>query len=94
MTVGKSDLGLEGGGKESSQEIQKAVGLGQHGAYGNDEESCGNNIERKVKGLDFSLTQGMEKLKMTCLQLWSMSLVFQMKWTVMFFNNLSDFSKT
>ena len=44
-----------------------AVGLGQHGAYGNEEESCGNNIERKVKGLDFILTQGMEKLKMTCL---------------------------
>ena len=40
-----------GGGKESSQVVQKvAVGLGQSGAYGND-ESCSNNIERKGKGL-------------------------------------------
>ena len=56
-----------GGGKESSQVVQKvAVGLGQSGAYGND-ESCSNNIERKGKGLDFNLTKGMEKLRMTCL---------------------------
>lgn len=60
-------LDWRGGGKESSQVVQNvAVGLGQSSAYG-DDESCSNNTERKVKGLDFNLTKGMEKLRMTCL---------------------------
>ena len=60
-------LDWRGGGKESSQVVQKvAVGLGLSSGYG-DDESCSNNIERKVKGLDFNLTKGMEKLRMTCL---------------------------
>lgn len=51
-------------------------------------------MEEKLKGLNVYLAKEEEKLRMTCLYLWRVSLGFQIKWTVRMFNDLRDFSET
>lgn len=41
--------------------------------------NCSNNMEEKLKGLNVYLAKEEEKLRMTCLYLWRVSLGFQIK---------------